>query len=108
MTIGERLKEIRKTQGYSAKDFAKIVGIPYTTYSNYENDNRDMGIENLKMMSRALGVKIDYFIEDQIEKKAPNIRERVLLDYFNKLTDQGQDKLIDQAELLSRVPEYKK
>ena len=39
-SIGERIKKKRIEKGYTAKKFASLLEIPYSTYSNYENNNR--------------------------------------------------------------------
>jgi len=48
MRIGNALKKAREAQGLNAKSVARKAGIPPTTYSNYENDNREPGLDNLK------------------------------------------------------------
>ena len=40
MTFSEKIKELRKNSGLSRKEVAEKLGIPYTTYSNYENGYR--------------------------------------------------------------------
>ena len=40
LQLGEKLKNARKTSGRSQKDFAAALGVPASTYSNYENGNR--------------------------------------------------------------------
>lgn len=35
------------------------------------------------------------------------IREHQLLDHFDQLNPQGQEKAIDQVELLTKIPEYR-
>ena len=39
--IGDKIKEIRKLRGLTQRDVAKKLNIPYSTYSNYENNNRE-------------------------------------------------------------------
>ena len=38
--IGNRIRQLRLEKGYSQKEMAALAGISYTTYSNYENNNR--------------------------------------------------------------------
>lgn len=57
--IGTRIKELRKEKGISQKDFAKLVGINYSTYSNYENNNREPTKAQLKKIADALNVSVD-------------------------------------------------
>lgn len=39
-TIGARLKGLRADAGLTQRQVADDLGIPVSTYSNYENDNR--------------------------------------------------------------------
>ena len=38
--IGDTLKTLRKNKGITQKEMAELLNIPYSTYSNYENNNR--------------------------------------------------------------------
>lgn len=57
--IGSRIRAERVRQGYSQKEFAEKVGIAYSTYSNYENNNREPKYETLKKIAYALNVPVD-------------------------------------------------
>ena len=35
-------------------------------------------------------------------------KEKILINEFNKLNDEGKDKAIEQVEMLSKIPEYRK
>lgn len=56
LQIGNKIKELRKKRGYTQKKAAEIAGIPYTTYSNYENNNREPNKEQLRRIAMMLGV----------------------------------------------------
>lgn len=56
--IGSRLKQIRKEKGWTQKDFAEYVNIPYSTYSNYENGNREPSKIQLEKIVATLGITI--------------------------------------------------
>ena len=43
--VGSNIKKIRKDKKMSQKDMAKILNIPCSTYSNYENNNREPSAE---------------------------------------------------------------
>ncbi len=54
LNIGGQIKEMRLLRGISQKDFAKSLGIPVSTYSNYENGNRMPDLETIKKICDAL------------------------------------------------------
>lgn len=66
--IGKNMKRERKAAGYTQREFAQLLGMPVSTYSNYENGNRDPGPETLKKIAAALGIPLDRLlsVSDQV------------------------------------------
>ena len=63
--IGDKLKNLRKEKGISQKDMAKLLNIPYSTYSNYENNNRTPSTDTLFQISKILKVDVStLFVAD--------------------------------------------
>ena len=54
--IGKDLKAARKNKGFSQKEMAKLLDIPISTYSGYENNHREPSYETLKNIYLKLGV----------------------------------------------------
>ncbi|MBS8646520.1 helix-turn-helix transcriptional regulator [Escherichia coli] len=42
---GEKLKAIRKAEGMTQKEFAKLTGVPFGTIRNYEAGQFDVGLK---------------------------------------------------------------
>lgn len=61
-TCGDRIKEIRKKKGLTAKSVAERLGIPYSTYSNYENNNRSLTMGKLVKIANVLETDISYLM----------------------------------------------
>jgi transcriptional regulator with XRE-family HTH domain len=59
MTFAERLREVRKSKGMTAKDMASKLNINYTTYANYENQGREPKYDLLCKIAAVLHVSID-------------------------------------------------
>lgn len=53
--VGSRIKKYRKSKGITQKEVARLAGIPYSTYSNYENNNREPNEDQLRKIASALG-----------------------------------------------------
>lgn len=53
--VGSRIKKYRKSKGITQKEVARLAGIPYSTYSNYENNNREPNEAQLRKIASALG-----------------------------------------------------
>ncbi len=52
--VGSRIKKYRKSKGLTQKEVARLAGIPYSTYSNYENNNREPNEYQLRKIASAL------------------------------------------------------
>ena len=66
MNFQENLKYYRKKAGYkTAKDFANVLNISYTTYFAYENTEREPKYDLLIKISNLLNVSIDDLIKNE-------------------------------------------
>lgn len=57
--IGNRIRQLRLEKGYSQKEMAALAGISYTTYSNYENNNREPSMKQIEKIAAALNMTTD-------------------------------------------------
>lgn len=58
MTIGIKIKEIRKEQGITQKQLANLTGLSEISIRKYENGDRNPKIENVKKIAKALNVDV--------------------------------------------------
>ncbi len=56
--VGNRIRKFRSEKGMTQKEMSELTGIPYSTYSNYENNNREPSIEQLGKIADALDISI--------------------------------------------------
>ena len=124
--LGPKIKKFRTAAQMSQRDMARALGIPYSTYSNYENGNRTPDMETIHKIWGVLNFPARDLI-GSISHRTPEIwRERtpelqteeerelylltrsVLLDYFNKLNGDGWKKAVAYLEDLARIPQYQK
>lgn len=61
----DNLRRLREQAKYSAKDFAKLLGITYTTYLGYENNGIWPSQENLLKIANALHVTVDELLGNE-------------------------------------------
>ncbi len=97
MSIGEILKELRETSGLNKKEIAEKLGMPYTTYNNYETGTRDVGSDTLKRIARFYGVTVDYLLENQILELPPEghvIDDPELTEYLEELHKRPEMKML--------------
>lgn len=109
--IGDRFKSLRLANGLTQAQLANEIGIPRTTYANYESNKREPTLSALKQIAIALNVDIDYLLDssynkvvdlDNIEKE----EEIEIVDAFNALNYKGQIALKKYLEFLQQDPDY--
>ncbi len=57
-----RLKELRNERKYSTKQVELLTGINMVSITHYENENRDINTDNLKILATLYNVSIDYIL----------------------------------------------
>ena len=57
-----RLKELRQISNKTQIEIAKILNIQQNTYSQYENEIRQIPIEYLIMLAKFYNVSVDYIL----------------------------------------------
>lgn len=63
-SIKEKLMHLRAEKGWSRSETARQAKIPITTYQSYEQFNRKPSGEYALAAARALGVTVEYLIDD--------------------------------------------
>lgn len=61
--IGKRLRQLRNTTGMSQQEFADSLGLPQTTYSNYERDVADPPFDVLTKIGRLYDVDMNWLLD---------------------------------------------
>lgn len=82
MAFKDNLKAYRKDAGYTAKDFAKELGIAYTTYLTYENQGREPKYDILMKIADLLNVSIDDLLGYEIK---PFSKLDAAVQYFENI-----------------------
>jgi len=57
-----RIPELRAEKGISMRDAARMLGMPYTTYVNYEKGTREPNSETLIALANFYETSVDYLI----------------------------------------------
>lgn len=71
-----RIRSLRQQKGITMSQAAQALGIPYTTYANYDTGTREPNSEMLIAIARFYGVSVDYLIGNtQDPKPAPTPAE---------------------------------
>lgn len=90
-TIGQRLKETRKLQGYTLEQVGRAIKISPTTISKYEaNRVNNIPQKNLEKLAGFLKVNPSYLLgyEDEEHSSASqlSLNEQMMIDDFRELS----------------------
>ena len=128
MKIGDKLKSIREHYGYSQNEFSRVLNIPQTSISNYENVSEITGLLNyIFTVCEHFNIPVwEFFVEDMNELKEslpPYIKpdDAALLKLIHTAFDENaqielkksfvqitKTLLIKKADKLKHLPEYQK
>lgn len=87
LNIGNTLKKIRKEKGYTQKKFAEKADIPVSTYSNYENGNRNPNLQTLQKFADLLNVSLSEIILSAAVRK----------EKLEHLSSEEKEKISDEV-----------
>ena len=65
MTLGEKLKDIRKRFGLSQEQLAEIMNVSRQAITKWETDKGMPDVMNLQELAKVFGVTVDYFLSDE-------------------------------------------
>lgn len=102
--VGSNIKMIRKNKNMSQKDMAKTLNIPCSTYSNYENNNREPSAELLKKIAYILDVNISDLLSINFKEKETDDSDKYLSD--DSSTIEIIEKLIKLCEFNIKFNEF--
>lgn len=95
-----KLRELRLANDMSMKQAAAALGLPYTTYVNYEKGEREPNSETLIMIANFYNVSIDYLIGREANKNiAPALTEKDKRDIAKDL-ETMMAQLDDSGDLM--------
>ena len=102
----KRLRISREARGLSQADLAKRTGLQPAAVSHFETGHRSPSFENLRKLSDALGVSVDYLL-GRIDEEQHGVgfasapRAQQLFRHAEKLSDASFEALEMMARALS-------
>lgn len=138
MSISENIRKARKKAGLTQRQLGELIGVSESQIGSYENGYRKPKIETLQKITNALDVDFldlvyDLISSDQREKFEQLKAKQELLNTINnnlelqeeikdiqnknfnkvislmtQLNNDGQNKAIEQVELLTLIERYTK
>ena len=93
MTIGEKIKQLRKAKGLQQKAVAVEVGLDQSNYNKVENGRREPSVEILQKLAAIFGVTVDNLLNpDDNNAPAPITVEDKTVTEKIRLIEQLEDE----------------
>ena len=80
MTLGERLRQIRKSRMITLREVYNATGIDYSNLSQIERGEHGCTVETLRLLANFYNVPIE-FLMGTSEEETPKIKSSVSADY---------------------------
>ena len=113
MTVGERIRAIRKAKGLTQKELGERLGLSSQSVAQWENNLRKPKFETTLKIASALGIDVSVLapsFEELLEDETQSIYLDAIKTRFLDLNPKGQkivaDAAIAFAESLLSDPEY--
>lgn len=113
--IGDKLSELLELRNMKAGTLARLAGVPKSTiYGIIKRNNKNVDFSIMEKICDILEVPIDYFYDRSYPSASKNTpvseeddeRMAKLIELFDLLNEEGQDKLIDYADDLVYSRKY--
>lgn len=105
MTLGERIKELRKSSKMTQVDLAKKLGITKGTVSTWETGNRTPGFDALNFMCDLFEVSLDYLMGRTDNNTYREITDADI-EFMDKIA--VEEDITEYALKYARLDEYGK
>jgi len=92
--IGERLRELRKSNGVTQEELADVIGVKKSTISLYENNRSDPADEYKIGIAKYFNISLDYLI-GVIDHEVCYYNERKFLKFPDEISEE-EEKLINE------------
>ena len=101
MDIGERLRVIRKSKGYSIYKISQETGISQNHISDLELGRRKPSVETLRRLIVPLGITLAEMFNEDTEVSILTEKERELVENYRTLPENKAEGLLNLSRLLN-------
>ena len=100
MTVGERIREIRKFQGLSQVEVSRRSGIHEVLFRRYESGERVPKLEALQKIAAALDVDVAFLLPSKVDTSMS-----ILALLYNMIEDYGDIVIKNNGGTITFAPE---
>jgi transcriptional regulator with XRE-family HTH domain len=92
MTVGKKIKQVRKEKGLQQKAVALEIGLDQSNYNKIENGRREPSVEVLQKLSVIFGVTVDDLLKPDNSQPIPVTVEDKTVTEKIRLIEQLEDE----------------
>jgi len=94
MSIGQKIAELRRENGWSQKELGSKIGVHYTSIGRWEKDGSLLDINDVIKLAKAFSVSTDYLLFDNVPRSGKvHITDLELLKQFEELQELSAEDL---------------
>lgn len=110
MSFASRLRQAREQAGLTQQELAQQLSVTKSAVGNYENGVSSPKWDVLLKIFNVLHVEPNFLYQDSFSVSSSSLTpsQTALLDAFDQLNEEGQEKVISYAEDLVLTERYKK
>lgn len=101
--MNERIKELRKTLGFTQQEFADKIGVKRNTVATYEMGRSVPSDSAISLICREFNVNEDWLRNGNGEMFRPRSRNKELFEYFNKIVENPSGVQLKLFEAMSQL-----
>ncbi|MCC8178328.1 MAG: helix-turn-helix domain-containing protein [Cloacibacillus sp.] len=101
MTIGDRIKKVRRYNGMTQEKLAELLGVSRVTISSWENDENAPTADNVIYLSEIFHISTDYLLKDAVKPNAEELerasatrQDEIFLKLFQAFSPAERDDVI--------------
>lgn len=109
MTFGEKILKLRKEQGWSQQELAKMVGTSGPIIGRYERGEMVPSVEVAKKLADVFAITLDYLVDES--GKVSELKDRSMLERLTEvehLDDADRQIILKVVDSLLRDAKAKK
>ena len=108
MTVGDKIRQLRKEKNMSQADLAQATGLTASAISMYEVDARHPKIETLEILADFFNIDMNYLMGRSVYTDiVADDAERLLISQYRALSVEGQRKVTEYVSDLVASGKYR-
>ncbi len=115
MKLGENLKKLRESKGYTQQQMADLIHTHRSGYSKIENNQQEISVDSLVYIAKNFGISVDDIIYFNEKNSIPNevsVEDKATLEQLQLINELEEEektillKLIETFVSKKRFKDY--